>query len=538
MPGGEVTSDMNVVVADAVDDAGLARLRQAGHDIELATDADREELLEIVADAHALIVRSGTTVDEELLDAAPELVVVGRAGIGIDNVDVEAATDRGVVVANAPESNVRATAEHTIALAFAAGRKIPQGHMQLKDGYWAKGDILGSEFNGKTLGVVGLGRIGQEVAKRLGNLEMDLVAYDPYLSEERARQLGAELVDDIETCFEKADFVTLHTPKTAETEHFVDEELLSKLEDGYLINCARGGIVDESALAEAVEDGTLYGAAVDVFDSEPVEPDNPLLAAENVIVTPHIAASSESAKQNVSISIADQILAAFEGDIVTNAVNAPSAGEGVYPVIRPYVKIAETAGKVAMQLLGGHVESVEITYTGDITEENVDVVTASALQGVFSPLEWQANAINAERIAEERGVEVTESKTRQVEDFNNLVTVEVSDGEHTVTVDGTQFADDDPRIVRIQGYRVEAIPHGHMLVVRNRDEPGVIGYIGSVMGESDINIAGMFNNRQSRGGEALTVYNLDSAPGEDLLDELNDDDRIIEATHISLDNGE
>ncbi|QSG13333.1 Phosphoglycerate dehydrogenase or related dehydrogenase [Halapricum desulfuricans] len=538
MPGGEVTSDMNVVVADAVDDAGLARLRQAGHDIELATDADREELLEIVADAHALIVRSGTTVDEELLDAAPELVVVGRAGIGIDNVDVEAATDRGVVVANAPESNVRATAEHTIALAFAAGRKIPQGHMQLKDGYWAKGDILGSEFNGKTLGVVGLGRIGQEVAKRLGNLEMDLVAYDPYLSEERARQLGAELVDDIETCFEKADFVTLHTPKTAETEHFVDEELLSKLEDGYLINCARGGIVDESALAEAVEDGTLHGAAVDVFDSEPVEPDNPLLAAENVIVTPHIAASSESAKQNVSISIADQILAAFEGDIVTNAVNAPSAGEGVYPVIRPYVKIAETAGKVAMQLLGGHVESVEITYTGDITEENVDVVTASALQGVFSPLEWQANAINAERIAEERGVEVTESKTRQVEDFNNLVTVEVSDGEHTVTVDGTQFADDDPRIVRIQGYRVEAIPHGHMLVVRNRDEPGVIGYIGSVMGEYDINIAGMFNNRQSRGGEALTVYNLDSAPGEDLLDELNDDDRIIEATHISLDNGE
>ncbi len=538
MPEWEVTSGMNVVVTDAVDDAGLARLRQAGHDVELVTDADREELLEVVADAHALIVRSGTTVDEELLNAASELVIVGRAGIGVDNIDVEAATDRGVVVANAPDSNVRATAEHAVALSFAAARKIPQGHMQLKDGYWAKGDILGSEFNGKTLGVVGLGRIGQEVAKRLGNLEMDLVAYDPYLSEERARQLGVELVEDIETCFQEADFVTLHTPKTAETDNFVDEELLAELEDGYLINCARGGLVDEQALAEAVEDGMLYGAAVDVFDEEPVDPDNPLLATENVIVTPHIAANTESAKQNVSISIADQILAAFDDEVVTNAVNAPSTGEDVYPTIRPYVQIAETAGKIAMQLLGGHVESVEITYAGEIAEETTDVVTASALQGVFSPLEWQANAINAERIAQERGVEVTESKTRQIEDFNNLVTVEVSDGDHTVTVEGTQFAGDDPRIVRIQGYRVEAIPHGHMLVVRNRDEPGVIGYIGSVMGEYDVNIAGMFNNRETRGGEALTVYNLDSAPSEALLAELQGDDRIVETTHISLNNGE
>ncbi|MEF8825443.1 MAG: phosphoglycerate dehydrogenase [Halapricum sp.] len=529
---------MNVVVSDAVEDAGLARLRQAGHDVEMATDADREELLEAVADAQALIVRSGTTVDEELLDAAPELVIVGRAGIGVDNIDIEAATDRGIVVANAPESNVRATAEHTVALAFAAARKIPQGHMLLKDGYWAKGDILGSEFNGKTLGVVGLGRIGQEVAKRLGNLEMDLVAYDPYLSEERARQLGAELVDDIETCFEKADFVTLHTPKTAETDNFVDEELLAKLEDGYLINCARGGLIDEAALAEAVEDGVLYGAAVDVFDEEPVEPDNPLLEAENVIVTPHIAASTGSAKQNVSISIAEQVLAAFKGEVVTNAVNAPSVGEDVYPKVEPYVELSKTAGKIAMRLLGGHVESVEITYSGEIADETVDVVTASALQGVFSPLEWQANAINAERIAEERGVEVTESKTRQIEDFNSLVTVEVSDGERSVSVDGTQFADDDPRIVRIDGYRVEAIPYGHMLVVRNTDEPGVIGFIGTVMGEHGVNIAGMFNNREAIRGEALTVYNLDEAPGEELLAELNDDDRIVETTHISLDNGE
>ena len=538
MPGGEVTTDMNVVVTDAVDDAGLARLRQAGHDVETVVDADRAELLEAVAGAHALIVRSETTVDAELLDAAPELVIVGRAGVGVDNVDVEAATDRGVVVANAPESNVRATAEHTVAMAFATARKIPQGHMQLKDGYWAKSDILGSEFNGKTLGVVGLGRIGQEVAKRLGNLEMDLVAYDPYLSEERARQLGVELVADIETCFRQADFVSLHTPKTAETEQIVDEDLLAELEDGYLINCARGGLVDEAALAEAVEDEILYGAAVDVFEEEPVEPDNPLLGVDDVIVTPHIAASTESAKQNVSISIAEQVIAAFEGNVVSNAVNAPSFGEDVYPTIRPYVELAETAGKIAMQLLGGHVESVEVTYAGELAEETVDVVTASALQGVFAPLEWQANTINAERIAEERGVEVTESKTRQIEDFNSLLTVEVSDGERTVAVESTQFADDDPRIVRIQGHRVEAVPHGHMLVVRNDDTPGVIGFIGTLFGDYDVNIAGMFNGREALGGEALTVYNLDSAPSDELIEELHADERIIETTYISLDNGE
>ncbi|MUV89616.1 phosphoglycerate dehydrogenase [Halapricum sp. CBA1109] len=525
---------MNVVVTSAIDDAGLARLRQAGHDVTEVADADREELLAAVENAHALIVRSDTAVDAELLSAAPDLRIVGRAGVGIDNIDVEAATEQGVVVANAPAGNVRATAEHTVGMAFAAARKIPQGHTQLKDGYWAKSDILGSEFNGKTLGIVGLGRVGQEVAKRLGNLEMDLVAYDPYISEDRAGQLGAELVEDIESCFQQADFVSLHAPRTDETEAFVDEELLAELDDGYLINCARGGLVDEQALAEAVEDGILYGAAVDTFETEPTDPDNPLLAVDDIIVTPHIAASTESAKKNVSISVAEQILAAFEGEPVENAANAPSVGEDVYPAIRPYIDLAETAGRIAMELLDSHIDSIEVRYGGSISEESVDIVTASALKGVFEPLEWQANAINATRIAEERGVEVTESKTRQIEDFQSLVTVTVSDGEESVSVSGTQFADDDPRIVRIDGHRVEAVPHGHMLVVRNEDAPGVIGFIGTVLGDHGVNIAGMFNGRTALGGEALTVYNLDEAPDSAVIEELLADDRIIETTHVSL----
>jgi len=529
---------MNVVVTSSVDDAGLARLRTGGHDVSELAGADRARVLESVSSAHALIVRSDTTVDAELLDAAPELVIVGRAGIGVDNIDVEAATDRGVVVANAPEGNVRATAEHTVGMAFAVARKIPQGHATLTDGYWAKGDILGSECNGKTLGIVGLGRVGQEVARRLGNLEMDLIAYDPYISERRAERLGAELVEDIETCVKRADFVSLHAPRTEETERIVDEELLALLDDGYLINCARGGLIDEAALAEAVRDGILHGAAVDVFETEPVDPDNPLLSVEDVVVTPHIAANSESAKKNVSISIADQIMAAFSGEVVRNALNAPSVSEDVYPAIRPYVDLAETAGKIAMGLLDGHVEAVEVAYGGEIADETVEVVTASALKGVFEPLEWQANTVNATRIADERGVEVTEARTRQIEDFQNLVTVTVSDGERSVGVSGTQFADDDARIVEIDGYRVEAVPYGHMLVVRNRDVPGVIGFIGTELGTSDINIAGMFNGRTTRGGEALTVYNLDDPVPEALLETLLADDRIVEADYISLDDGE
>jgi D-3-phosphoglycerate dehydrogenase len=528
---------MNVVVASPVEETGLERLRQAGHEVETLADADRETLVSAVADAHALIVRSDTTVDEELLAAAPDLVIVGRAGVGIDNVDVEAATAQGVIVANAPEGNVRATAEHTVGMAFAAARKIPQGHTQLKDGYWAKSDILGSEFNGKTLGIVGLGRVGKEVAKRLGNLEMDLVAYDPYISEGQARSLGVELVDDMETCFRRSDFVSLHTPKTRETEEFVDEELLAELENGYLINCARGGLVDEQALADAVEDEVLYGAAVDVFETEPVDEENPLLEVDDVITTPHIASSTGSAKQNVSISIAEQILSAFAGGPVENAVNAPSVDEDIYPTIRPYVELAETAGKIAMGLLDGNVESIEVTHAGELAEESVDVVTASALKGVFDPLEWQANVVNAERIAEERGVDVTEAKTRQVEDFQSLLTVTVSDGEAEVSVSGTQFEDDEPRIVRIQGYRVEAVPSGHVLIVRNDDAPGLIGFVGTVLGEHDVNIAGMFNSRSAIGGEALTVYNLDSEPSEELLAELAEDGRIIETTYVPLNDG-
>ena len=528
---------MKVLITDPIADAGIKHLQENGHEVETGYGLEGEALLDAIADANALIVRSGTEVTEEVFEAAPELIIVGRAGIGVDNIDIEAATDHGVIVANAPQGNVRAAAEHTVAMTFATARSIPQAHERLSAGEWAKGDFLGTEINDKTLGVVGFGRVGQEVAKRLGNLGMELIAFDPYISEERAAQLGAELVDDMDECLERSDFLTIHTPLTNETENMISDEELAELEGGYVINCARGGIIDEPALAEAVDDGILKGAAVDVFANEPVEPENPLLDVDNVIVTPHLGASTEAAQENVAVSTARQIVAAFNEEPVLNALNAPSVDESAYPKIEPYIELADTAGKIAVQLFDDRVESIEITYAGDVADEDIDLVTASALKGVFEPLEWQVNAVNAPRIAEQRGIDVTESKSHQSEDFQSLVTVTVGNDEDSISVCGTQFAGNDPRIVRIDGYRVDAVPHGHMLVARNEDTPGVIGFIGTTLGEYDVNIAGMFNGRETIGGEALSVYTLDDpVPGE-LLDRLNADDRIIQTTYISL-NGQ
>jgi len=528
---------MKVLVTDPIADAGLSVLREAGHEVETAYDVEGAALREAVADANALIVRSGTEVTEAVLEAAPDLVIVGRAGIGVDNIDLEAATQHGVIVANAPQGNVRAAAEHTVAMTFAAARSIPQAHIRLRGGEWAKGDFLGTEVNNKTLGVVGFGRVGQEVAKRLGHLGMDVVTYDPYISEERAGQIGAELVEDLDALLDRTDFLTIHTPLTPETEHMIGEAELAQLEGGYVINCARGGIIDEPALAEAVEDGVLAGAAIDVFGEEPVSPDNPLLSVDDVVVTPHLGASTEAAQENVAVSTAEQVLAAFEDQPVTNALNAPSVDESEFAALRPYIELAETAGKIAVQLFEGRVGSVEVSYAGDIADHDVDLVTASALQGVFRPLEWQVNAVNAPQIAKERGIDVRESKTHYSEDFHSLISVTVGDGEDSVTVDGTQFGGDDPRIVRIDDYRVEAVPHGHMLVAHNKDVPGVIGFIGTKLGEFDVNIAGMFNGRETIGGEALSVYTLDDPVPADLLAALNEDERIIDTRYISLDNG-
>jgi D-3-phosphoglycerate dehydrogenase len=525
---------MKVLVTDPIADAGIETFREAGHEVQTAYDLTETALREAVADADALVVRSGTDVNQSLFEAAPTLQIVGRAGIGVDNIDIEAATDHGVIVANAPQGNVRAAAEHAVAMAFATARSIPEAHQRLRDGEWAKSDLLGTELNDKTLGVVGFGRVGQEVAKRLGNLGMDIVTFDPYISEDRAAQFNAELVDSLAACLDAADFLTIHTPLTDETEDMIGAAELDRLDGGYVINCARGGIIDEAALATAVADGTIRGAAVDVFAEEPLPPESPLLGTEDIIVTPHIGAATEAAQESVATSVADQVLSAFADEPVLNALNAPSVDEAVFARIEPYLGLSETAGRVAVQLLDGRVEHVAVTYAGAIADEDIELVTASALEGVLDPLVGAVNGVNAAGIAESRGIDVTEAKTSQAADFQSLVTVEVGNDAESVSVCGTQFAGGEPRIVKIEDYRVDAIPHGHMLVVRNEDAPGVIGFIGSVLGEAEINIAGMFNGRETIGGEALSVYTLDDQPPDAVLSRLADDDRLLETHHISL----
>ncbi len=524
---------MKVLITDPIADAGIERLREAGHEVATDYDAAGTALLDAVSDADALIVRSGTEVTEELFAAAPNLQIVGRAGIGVDNIDIDAATEHGVIVANAPEGNVRAAAEHTVGMTFATARSIPQAHGRMVEGAWAKGAFLGTELNGKTLGIVGLGRVGQEAAKRLGALGMELVAYDPYISEERAEQLGAELVE-LEECIDRAEFLTVHVPLTDETEGLIGEEELAQLEDGYVINVARGGVVDESALADAVEDGVVAGAALDVFTDEPLPEGSRLREVEDIVLTPHLGASTAEAQEHVAVATAEQVLAAFTGEPVMNALNAPSVDESAFPRIEPYIGLAETAGRVAAELFDGRIETVEVSYAGEIAEEDVELVTASALQGAFAPLEWQVNAVNAPRVAEERGVDVTETKTRSSEDFQSLLTVTVGDGTDELAVSGTLFTGEEPRLVSIDGYRVDALPHGHMLVARNEDAPGVIGLIGTVLGEYGVNIAGMYNARETIGGEALTVYSLDDDVPEDALAQLTADSRIIAVQEIDL----
>ena len=522
---------MEIVVTGPVEEAGLTLLRNAGHEVRTVEAEQPTELSSAVSGADALIVAGDVSVTATVFEAAPDLQIVGRAGIDVGTIDVSAATEHGVIVANAPEAAVRSAAEYVIGMLFATARGIPQGHVKLKDGYWAKGDILGSELEGKTAGLLGLDDVGQEVAKRLDNLGVDLVVHAPEAADDRIARIDAESVD-LDTCLERADFLSLHT--SDEDLPQLGADAFDALADGYLINCDDPDMVAEDALADAVEDGTLHGAALDVTSSQPLPEDSPLRAVEDIIVTPGVAESTAGTTESVSTAIARQVLAAFADEPVENAVNVPAIAPDKYPTIQPYAELAETAGRIAVQLFDGDVEGVEVAYAGEIATESLEPMTASAVAGVLDSQGFDANAVNARHVAERDGVGVEVVTDHETPDFQSLITLTVHGNGAELSVEGTQFANGDPRIVRIDEYRVEAVPHGYMLIVRNADAPGVIGYIGTVLGDHDVNIAGMFNSREAFGDEALSVYNLDSRPTQDVLDALNDDDRILETTVVEL----
>jgi D-3-phosphoglycerate dehydrogenase len=524
-----------VLVTEHLAPRGLDAMRAAGLEVDERLGLTPAELLESVGAAAALVIRSATRVTEEVLEAGTDLVVVGRAGIGLDNVDVEAATRRGVMVVNAPQSNVLSAAEHTIALLLAQARNVTQADADLKAGEWNRARWEGVELHGKTLGVIGLGRVGVLVAQRLLAFGMQLLAYDPYVSEERARQLGVRLVPELEELVRQADFVTIHLPKTPETLGLVGADLLAHAKPTLrVVNTARGGIVDEAALADALREGRIAGAALDVFESEPTTA-SPLFALDNVVVTPHLGASTAEAQDKAGQTIAEQVVLALRGEFVPYAVNL--AAKEANATVQPFLPLAERLGRLFVALADAAPETLEVSYEGEIADYDCRVLTLAILKGALaSMVDEPVSFVNAPQIAEARGLAVRESTSSSAADFVNLVAVRGRVRDEDIDVAGTLLGKSGrPRIVRIHGHSVDVPPSSHMLVVRNSDTPGMIGRVGTLIGEAGINIADMDVGTNDEGEAALMVLSTYAPVPAETVERLRAVDGILDAKAIELD---
>jgi D-3-phosphoglycerate dehydrogenase len=526
---------VKVLVREPIADAGVALLRER-FDVDVDSGG---ALAERIGGYDAIIVRSGTRLTADLIERAGKLKVIGRAGVGVDNVDVEAASKRGIVVVNAPQSTVVSAAEHTIALLLALSRRIPQAHAALTAGRWERKSFAGFELADKTLGLVGLGRIGQQVARRARGLEMRVLAHDPYVPADRIRELGAEPCESLEELLAEADVVSLHATLTPETHGLVGAAEIARMKDGArLVNVARGELVDEKALEEALRSGKLAGAALDVFSEEPYS--GPLLALENVVVTPHLAASTQEAQDRAGVIVAEQVAAALEGGPVTNAVNIPAVAAEDYDVLRPYLPLATKLGALAIELAGGSAERIQFRYAGELADRDTRLLTVAALNGAFQGrVEETVNLVNAPLVAQERGMEVREERRAASPDFRSLLTVTAVSGDATVAVAGTvSGAEHEPRLVGALGYKVEIALAPRMLFVVNDDRPGRIGRIGTILGEGGVNIADMAVSRNRQKSRALMVLTLDDPISPELLASIEEEPGLLDPRAIVLEGGE
>lgn len=508
-----------ILIADPVAPEGIELLRAIG-EVEVKTGQAADALVASIENYDALVVRSETKVTRAILEAGTRLQVVGRAGVGVDNIDLEAATERGVIVVNAPQGNTIAAAEHTIALLMALARHIPQADASMRAGKWDRKTYVGTEVRGKTLGVIGLGPIGSEVARRGVGLDMRVLAHDPYVAEERVRSLGAEPAD-FETLISVADFISVHVPMTAATRGMISTDQIARMKEGVrLLNVARGGIIDEAALAEAVKAGKVAGAAVDVFTAEPIDPQNPLLGDPRIITTPHLGASTAEAQERVAVDVAEQIVDVLGGRPARYAVNAPMLAPETLKVVGPYMAVAEIVGTVATQLVTGKLKSIELEYLGEIAEYDTTPLKASVIRGLLKPIsEETVNIVNANVIAQSRGWDIAEQQRTSHAVFNNLVNLKVITSDDEVTVSGT-VVHDHAHIVLINGLDVDLAPERgtYLLACDNEDRPGMIGRVGTLLGEFDINIQSMQVGRRGRRGRALMLIAVDEAPTEEQLD--------------------
>lgn len=529
-----------ILVTDPLGKNGMDELRR---DPKIQVDekpgVSPEDLKKIIGEYDAIIIRSGTRLTKDIIECAGKLRVIGRAGVGVDNVDLEAATKRGIIVMNTPEGNTISTAEHTFSMLMALARNIPQAAASLKGGEWKRNQFQGSELNGKVLGVIGFGRIGREVAKRAQAFNMTVAVFDPFITPEGVKQYGAEYYP-LKDLLKIVDFITVHTPLTPDTKYILNDETLKLCKKGVrIVNCARGGIVEEKALVKAIESGHVAGAALDVFEIEPPASDNPLLKMKQVIVTPHLGAATQEAQENVAIEVAKQIMDYLSQHIVRNAVNHPNVDAETYKVLRPWIDLAEKMGALYSQYVGGSIKSINIRYGGEVTRFSLTPLTTSLVKGILTPICGDTvNFVNAPAMAKERGITVSESKSTQIEDFSNYIELEASSGSGQPSrITGTLFGNKLPRIVNINEFwGLDIDPHGYVLLVKNEDMPGVVGTLGTILGNNKINIAEMSLARVTTGGKtiALTTINTDNQIADNVMNEIKAFKPIIGAKVVKF----
>ncbi len=525
-----------VLVADPISQAGIDELtRDNSLEVTKQTGLTEAALIELIPEFSAVVVRSETKITAAVLEAATQLRAVGRAGVGIDNVDVATATRRGVIVMNAPGGNTVSTAEHAFSLLLCAARKIPQADATVRSGKWNRKDFQGVELYNKTLGIIGMGRIGSELSRRAIAFGMRVLAFDPYLSATRARTLQVELVDDLTDLLINADFITLHTPLTPETHHLLDAARLSQTKRGVrLINCARGGLIDEDALADALQNGQVAAAALDVFEKEPLPADSVLRQAPNLVLTPHLGASTAEAQESVGIEIAQSIRAALLDGTIRNAVNMPNLDAKTLAIVGPHLRFGEKLGRFLSQLAPHHVEQLTINYSGKVNEVDTTAITRSVLKGFLQKAGGlDVNEVSAPAYAESLGLTINETRLSAVGDYTDLLELSATAEGKSVSVAGAFFGA-TPRIVSVNSRPVEARPHGVVLILENTDRPGIIGRVGTLLGDHGVNIATMSLSRNEAGGTALTVLNLDTIPDAALLATLRANEDIRSAQVIEL----
>ena len=529
---------MKILVSDSISKRGVEILEKAGFTVDVKTKLSKADLLREINAYEGLIVRSATKVTAKVIEAAERLKVIGRAGSGLDNVDTQAATRRGVVVMNTPGGNTVTTAEHTMSLILAMTRRIPQATSSMKAGKWEKERFMGVELYNKTLGIIGIGQIGGYLAKLAQGLSLNVIAYDPFLAQEQAQKMGVHLVDLAEI-YRRADIISVHTPLTAETRSLINADAIAQMKPGVMIvNCARGGIINETDLVEALKARRVAAAAFDVFEEEPIRTDHPLLALDTFICTPHIGASTEEAQENVAVGIAEQIVDYFTKGLARGAVNVPSVPPELLPRLQPYITLAEKLGLLQAQVYEGGLERVTVEYNGDVSALTVAPLTIAVLKGLLTPiLEDAVNFVNAPVVAKERGIEVKEVKSSDAGDFTSVIRVRVEAGRKSHHLAGTLYNRKDSRVIEIDNFQVEVVPEGHMMLILNVDRPGVIGTVGQVLGEHGINIAQMQCSRETRGGNALLIIGLDAPLPIGVLETIKRAKNILSVKLVDLSEG-